>query len=71
MSTFNPNNEAEGLGDIIAKITHRLGLAKIAEDIAHAVGEEDCGCERRREALNELFPFKNKKEDDTKRGTDS
>ena len=34
MSTFNPDNEAEGLGDIIAKITHKLGIAKIAEDLA-------------------------------------
>ena len=63
MDNFDPNKEAEGLGDILAKITHRLGVAKMAQDIAHLVGKEDCGCNRRREILNELVPFK--KEDKT------
>ncbi len=63
MDNFDPNKEPEGLGDVLAKITHRLGLAKMAQDIAHLVGKEDCGCNRRREILNELVPFK--KEDKT------
>lgn len=67
MKNFDPNKPAEGLGDVIAKITHKLGIAKIAEDIAHLAGEEDCGCNRRREQLNELFPF-NKKEEDATEG---
>jgi hypothetical protein len=66
MDNFDPNKEAEGLGDILAKITHRLGIAKMAQDIAHLVGKEDCGCNRRREILNEWVPFdkKDKKEDE-------
>ncbi len=63
MDNFDPNKEAEGLGDVLAKITHRLGIAKMAQDIAHLVGKEDCGCNRRREILNELVSFK--KEDKT------
>jgi hypothetical protein len=69
MENFDPNQPAEGLGDIIAKITHKLGIAKVAENIAHALGEEDCGCDKRREQLNELFPFnKDKKEEDATEG---
>jgi hypothetical protein len=68
METFDPKKDPEGLGDVIAKITHRLGLAKMAQDIAHLVGKEDCGCERRRELLNELVPFKkeNKTDEDAR-----
>ena len=69
MENFDPNQPAEGLGDLIAKITHKLGIAKIAEDIAHAMGEEDCGCERRREQLNNLVPFK-KQEEEKNDGTE-
>lgn len=65
MENFDPNKEAEGLGDIIAKFTHALSIDKAAEKVAHAMGKEDCGCNRRREKLNELFPFK--KDDDARK----
>ena len=47
------------MGDTVAKITHATKLDKIAEAIANAVGEEDCGCGKRQEKLNELFPYNN------------
>jgi len=50
--------ESKGLGDTIAKITHATGLDIVAEKVAHAMGKEDCGCNKRREKLNELFPYK-------------
>lgn len=50
--------ESKGLGDTIAKITHATGLDVVAESVAKALGKEDCGCKRRREKLNELFPYK-------------
>lgn len=49
---------SKGLGDTIAKITHATGLDVVAESVAKALGKEDCGCNRRREKLNELFPYK-------------
>ena len=52
------NEESKGLGDTIAKVTHVLKLDVLAEKVAHAMGEEDCGCKRRREKLNEIFPYK-------------
>ena len=44
-----------------AKITHATGLDIVADKVAKALGEEDCGCNRRREKLNELIPFTNNK----------
>jgi hypothetical protein len=54
--------ESKGLGDTIAKITHATGLDVVAEKVAKAMGKEDCGCNRRREKLNELFPYKTEEE---------
>jgi hypothetical protein len=54
------NEESKGLGDTIAKITHATGLDIVAEKVAHAMGKEDCGCKKRQEKLNDLFPYKNK-----------
>jgi hypothetical protein len=72
MENFDPNQPAEGLGDILAKITHALGIDKLAQRAAELVGEEDCGCNERREKLNELFPFNNdKKEEDATEGVEN
>lgn len=50
--------ESKGLGDTIAKITNTLGIDKLAEEVAQAMGKEDCGCNKRRRKLNDLFPYK-------------
>jgi hypothetical protein len=52
--------KTEGLGDTIAKITELLRIDELAQKIAESLGHEDCGCTRRQEKLNELFPYKNK-----------
>lgn len=54
------NTDSAGLGDTIAKVTHALGIDKVAESVASAVGKGDCGCNKRREKLNELFPYTKK-----------
>jgi len=59
---FDPKKPSEGLGDTVARVTNALGIDKLAEKIAHLAGKEDCGCNRRRERLNELFPY-NKEEE--------
>jgi len=38
----------QGLGDRIANFTSKIGLDKLVDD--------DCGCDERREKLNDLFP---------------
>lgn len=55
---FNPQAPSQGLGDTVAKITHALGIDKVANAVAKAVGAEDCGCEARRRALNRIVPYK-------------
>jgi len=57
MEGFDPKQQSQGLGDTIAKFTHATGLDVVADKVAKALGAEDCGCNRRREKLNELIPF--------------
>jgi hypothetical protein len=54
---LNENQESKGLGDTIAKMTHAIGLDKVAENVVKAVGKEDCGCNKRRQKLNDMFPY--------------
>ena len=64
-SQYDPNQESKGLGDSIAYLTNLLKLDKAVKLVTEALGGEDCGCERRREKLNEIFPY-NKEENDEK-----
>lgn len=50
-------NQSKGLGDTIEKITQATGIKKIVETVS---GGKDCGCGKRKEALNRMFPYKNK-----------
>jgi len=45
-----------GVGDTIAKITKTIGIAKITELYTNITGI-DCGCAKRQETLNKLFPY--------------
>ena len=58
MSKNLKTEKAQGLGDTVAKITNTFGIDKLAEKVANAVGKEDCGCNKRRQKLNDLFPYK-------------
>lgn len=42
---------SRGLGDTVEKIIHATGLQIFVEG-------KDCGCEKRKEKLNELFPYR-------------
>jgi hypothetical protein len=48
----------QGLGDTIARFTAATRIDKLAERIAKAVGAKDCGCNERRQLLNEFVPYK-------------
>ena len=61
MEGFDPKAPSQGLGDTIAKITHATGLDVVADKVAKAMGKEDCGCNRRREKLNQLVSYNNPK----------
>jgi len=46
--------ESKGLGDTIEKITEVTGIKKVVEKV---VGK-DCGCNKRKEKLNKILPYK-------------
>ena len=59
----------EGFGDEIARVTKKLGLDRVAEEVAKAAGKKDCGCKNRQQKLNDpdllvnkVFYGKNKTE---------
>lgn len=54
---------SKGLGDTIDKITTVTGIKPVVKAVTKAItGDEDCGCEQRRKALNEMFPYNNKQD---------
>ena len=53
------NQESNGLGDTIAKITHFFKIDVLVERVFKAFGK-DCGCKRRRDKLNKIIPYKKK-----------
>tara|TARA_R100001082_G_scaffold87810_2_gene54228 strand:- start:1724 stop:1888 length:165 start_codon:yes stop_codon:yes gene_type:complete len=46
--------KSRGLGDTIEKFTKATGIKKVVEKVTG----KDCGCKKRREALNKAFPYK-------------
>lgn len=51
--------KSKGLGDTVAKVTKATGIKSIVEKTAKAVGK-DCGCAKRQDALNRMFPYSKK-----------
>ena len=47
------NIKAKGLGDTVEKVFKKTGIDKVAKFILG----EDCGCDKRKDKLNELFPY--------------
>lgn len=52
--------KSKGVGDTIEKITTATGIKKIVDTVASAV-KKDCGCKQRKDALNRMFPYQDKK----------
>ena len=49
--------KSKGLGDSIEKITKATGIKAATKYIFDKLGK-DCGCNKRKERLNKLFPYK-------------
>ena len=45
--------KSKGLGDSVEKVLKATGIDKVAKKVLG----EDCGCEKRKEALNKIFPY--------------
>ena len=50
------NKKSKGLGDSIEKFTKATGIKKVVDTVSKAVGK-DCGCNKRKETLNKIFPY--------------
>ena len=48
--------KSRGLGDTIEKITKVTGIKKVVQQVSKATGK-DCGCNKRRDTLNRVFPY--------------
>jgi hypothetical protein len=42
----------KGIGDTIEAVAKAVYADKMAEAIANGIGAEDCGCEKRKDSLN-------------------
>ena len=49
-------NKSKGLGDTIEKITKATGIKKIVE-VVSKIANKDCGCAKRQDNLNSMFPY--------------
>ena len=47
-------SKSKGIGDSVEKVLKATGIDKVAK----AVLGDDCGCEERKEKLNQMFPYK-------------
>ncbi len=56
----NKTNQSKGLGDTIHKFTTVTGIKKVVNAVSEKL-DKPCGCNQRREALNKMFPYGNKK----------
>jgi hypothetical protein len=50
------NKRSKGLGDTIEKFTKATGIKKVVDKVAKATGK-DCGCGKRKDTLNRIFPY--------------
>lgn len=51
--------KSKGLGDSIEKFTKATGIKKVVDTVASVMGK-DCGCKKRKEALNSKSLLVNK-----------
>mgnify|MGYP003649688371 CR=1 FL=1 len=52
---FASQNEINGLGDVVEAFTKATGIKAIVDKVSDVLGV-DCGCDERRERLNNLLP---------------
>ena len=51
------NTKSKGFGDTVEKFTKATGIKSVVEWVSDATGT-DCGCEERKEWLNDVWSYK-------------
>ena len=59
ITAVNVKMKSRGLGDSIHNFTSKTGIKSVVDRVSNGLNIP-CGCEGRREALNIMFPYKNK-----------
>ena len=49
--------KSRGFGDDLEKVFKKTGVKKLVEKVTEVLGIEDCGCDRKRDILNNLIPY--------------
>ena len=54
--------KSKGLGDSVEKFTTATGIKSLTQFLSNkgVFGKGGCNCNKRKEALNKAFPYKNK-----------
>tara|TARA_R110000824_G_scaffold5440_6_gene25152 strand:- start:12878 stop:13045 length:168 start_codon:yes stop_codon:yes gene_type:complete len=50
--------KSRGFGDTVAKVTKLTGIKSVVDTVSKKMGK-DCGCDKRRDTLNRIIPYKN------------
>lgn len=53
-NTKSTKNRSRGFGDTLEKLFIFIGIKRL---VKWFVGEQECGCDSRRDYLNEIFPY--------------
>ncbi len=53
-------DKSRGLGDTVEKFTTVTGIKKVVDTVAKVTGK-DCGCGKRKDTLNRVFPYNKNK----------
>jgi len=51
--------KSKGLGDSIEKVTKATGIKTVVDIVSEGLNIP-CGCQGRKDALNKIFPYKDK-----------
>jgi hypothetical protein len=54
---MSEENKSKGLGDSVEKFTKATGLKTLTDIALKATGYKDCGCNKRKDWLNQNFPY--------------
>ena len=56
-------SKSKGLGDSVERMLRRTRIKGLVNSFTKKTGK-DCGCKKRQEKLNTMFPYKTKKNED-------
>jgi len=54
---MNIKEKSRGFGDTVAKVTKLTGIKSVVDTVSKKTGR-DCGCNKRRDTLNRIMPYK-------------